>query len=341
MTRTSSPRLLLGLALALSAAACSATGTPSASLTPAGTTPAPSAATAAPSGTSSAPAPPSASASASASASVSASPTPDAPPELPRGGTSIFPDHTVVMYYGTAGTGALGVLGETSPQEAAERLEEAAAPFGKAAGTKVLPAFELITTVASSSAGKDGDYSDMLDGDAVQEYIDAARENDMLVVLDFQPGRAEFLDQVKQYEEYLVQPEVGVALDPEWKLKADQVPLEQIGVSRAAPINEVSQYLSDLVVDNGLPEKIFLVHQFKTYMLPDREKIVDREGLATVLHVDGFGSQEAKFQTYDILASRDGQFVNALKLFYDEDVDLLTPAEAMKIKPRPMLISYQ
>ena len=83
------------------------------------------------------------------------------------------------------------------------------------------------------------------------------------------------------------------------------------------------------------------MHQFKTYQLPDREDIVDREGLATVLHVDGFGTQREKFFTYDALASRDGQFVNGFKLFYDEDTDLLTPAEAMKIKPRPMLISYQ
>ena len=194
MTRTPRPRLIAGLALALSAAACSTTGSPSASLSPAGTT----AATPGPTG-------PAASPSAVASASPSATPTPQVP-ELPRGGTSIFPEHTVVMYYGTAGTGALGVLGETSPQKAADRLEKAAAPFGKAAGTPVLPAFELITTVASGSAGKDGDYSDELDGDSVQEYVDAAREHDMLVVLDFQPGRADFLDQVRQYEEYLLSP---------------------------------------------------------------------------------------------------------------------------------------
>lgn len=245
------------------------------------------------------------------------------------------------MYYGTAGTGALGVLGETSPQKAAERLEKAAAPFGRASGTEVLPAFELITTVASSAAGKDGDYSDELDGDSVQEYIDVARENDLLVVLDFQPGRADFLDQVRKYEEYLLQPNVGVALDPEWKLKPGQRPLQQIGGTRAGPVNDVSEYLSRLVTENDLPEKIFLVHQFKSYQLPDRDEIVDREGLATVLHVDGFGSQEAKFQTYGVLASRDGQFVNGFKLFYDEDTDLLTPAETMKIKPRPMLVSYQ
>lgn len=340
MTRFLRPRLLSGAALCFAAAACSSTGTPTASLTPAtgSATPAPPASSVP---TSSAPptsAPPT---SAPPSALPSASPTPAAPPELPRGGTSIFPEHTVVMFYGTAGTGALGVLGETSPQRAAERLEKAAAPFEKPAGTPVLPAFELITTVASSAAGSDGDYSDMLDGDTVQEYIDVARKNDMLVVLDFQPGRAEFLDQIREYEKYLLQPEVGVALDPEWKLTQSQRPLQQIGSSRAAPINEVSEYLSDLVTENNLPEKIFLVHQFKSYQLPDRDEILDRDGLATVLHVDGFGSQAAKFDTYDVLASRDEQFVNGFKLFYDEDTDLLTPAEAMAIKPRPMLISYQ
>ena len=269
-------------------------------------------------------------------------PSPTGPPaELPRGGRTIFPAFDVVMYYGTAGSGALGVLGETTPERAAERLEAAAAPFQKASGRPVLPAFELITTVASSAAGKDGTYSSMLDGDSVQRFIDVARKKKMLVVLDFQPGRADFLDQVRTYEKYLVQPEVGVALDPEWKLTATQRPLQQIGTSRAAPINEVSAYLADLVAREGLPEKIFLVHQFKSYQLPDRKKIVDREGLATVLHVDGFGSQGAKFDTYHVLASRDRQFVNGFKLFYDEDTDLLTPAEALRIKPRPQLFSYQ
>ena len=40
----------------------------------------------------------------------------------------------------------------------------------------------------------------------------------MLLVLDFQPGATPFLNQVKAYEKFLLQPEVGVALDPEWKL---------------------------------------------------------------------------------------------------------------------------
>ena len=338
-------RLLLG-ALCLSAAACSSGGGATDSAAPSSAAPV----TPAPAGSPSVG--PAASTSVSPPSGSPASPPSPTPPtpsasssapaaELPRGGRTIFPDFDVVMYYGTAGGGALGVLGETTPERAAERLETAAAPFEKASKRPVLPAFELITTVASSAAGKDGSYSSELDGPSVQRYIDAARKKKMLVVLDFQPGRASFLEQVQKYEKYLKQPEVGVALDPEWKLTPTQRPLQQIGISKAAPINEVSAYLSDLVVRENLPEKIFLVHQFKSYQLPDRKKILDREGLATVLHIDGFGTQAEKFNTYDVLASRDKQFVNGFKLFYDEDTDLLTPAEALKIKPRPQLFSYQ
>ncbi|MDP9498193.1 MAG: hypothetical protein M3P46_11175, partial [Actinomycetota bacterium] len=261
--------------------------------------------------------------------------------ELPRGGTSIFPEHFVVMHYGTAGSGALGVLGERPPEQAARRLQQVADTWERPIDREVLPAFELITTVASSRPGRDGTYSTTLDVDTVKRYLAAARKHKMLLVLDFQPGRASFLEQVKKYEEILREPEVGVALDPEWKLTATQRPLRQIGTSKAAPINEVSEYLAGIVRDHDLPEKIFMIHQFKVYQLPDRKKIADREGLATVLHVDGFGTQKEKFLTYDVLASRDKQFVNGFKLFYDEDTDLLTPSEVARIKPRPELVSYQ
>ncbi len=271
----------------------------------------------------------------------SASPSPAPLAQLPRGGRTIFPRHVVVAYYGTAGTGALGVLGETGPQVAARRTLQAAIPFQPASGKPVLPAFELITTVAAARPGPDGLYSTSLPVEEVMRYVEVAQQAKMLVILDFQPGRATFLEQVKRYEQALLQPNVGVALDPEWKLTATQRPLRQIGTSAAKPINDVSSYLGNLTLKNRLPEKVFMVHQFKTYQLPDREKIVDRPGLATVLHVDGFGAQGSKKETYGLLASRDGQFVNGFKLFYDEDVDLMTPAEALALRPQPQLFSYQ
>ena len=287
---------------------------------------------------------------ASATPTPTPTPTPSptlAPiPYLPRGGHGVFPRHTVVMAYGTAGTGVLGVLGETPPDEAARLLEERAAPWAKASGRPVLPAFELITTVAQRSPGADGLYSTGLSDEQVQRYLDAARKAKMLLVLDFQPGLAKVLDQVKRYERFLLEPEVGVAIDPEWVLEPGQRPGRQIGSLDAATINEVSAYLSDLVKRNRLPEKVFLVHQFKTYMLPDREAIVDRFGLATVFHVDGFGPRHAKAETYGLLSSKDGvapggRVHNGYKLFIDEDVPLQDAAEVMAIEPRPELVSYQ
>jgi hypothetical protein len=252
----------------------------------------------------------------------------------------------VVMAYGTAGTPVLGLLGEAPPEEAARRLEAGSVQWAKASGRRVLPAFELITSVAQRSPGRDGRYSVGLAHADVQRYLKAARKAKMLLVLDFQPGRANVLDQVKHYEKLLLEPEVGVAIDPEWVLKPGQKPGRQIGSLDAATINSVSAYLSGLVSRHRLPEKIFMVHQFKTYMLPDREKIVDRFGLATVFHVDGFGPRHSKRQTYDLLSSKDGvipggRVHNGYKLFIDEDVPLQDAAEVMAIKPRPELVSYQ
>lgn len=282
----------------------------------------------------------------SASPAPSPSPTPAAVPYLPRGGHGVFRGHMVVMAYGTAGTPVLGVLGEGSPDEAAQRLEQLSRTWAEASGLPVRPAFELITSVAQRAPGPDGRYSTGLAHEQVQRYLDAARRAKMLLVLDFQPGLADVLDQVKHYERFLLEPEVGIAIDPEWVLKEGQQPGRQIGSLDAATINEVSAYLSDLVQRNRLPEKVFLVHQFKTYMLPDRDKVVDRFGLATVFHVDGFGPRHAKKETYDLLSSKDGvipggRVHNGYKLFIDEDVPLQEPAEVLQHTPRPELVSYQ
>ena len=290
------------------------------------------------------PSPP-ASASASPTPAPSASPSPSPSPaplvQLPRGGRAIFPGHVVVMAYGTAQTDALGVLGEGTPDQAAARLTADAAPFGPASGRAVLPAFELITTVAQRSAGPDGDFSGEVAEADVQRYLDAARRAKMLLVLDFQPGRADVLAQVKRYERFLREPDVGIALDPEWVLQPGQRPGRQIGTLDAATVDRVATYLSGLTTSAKLPEKLFIVHQFQKRMLPDREAIVERPGLALVFHIDGFGPQRDKRETYDLLAVRSGPAHNGFKLFLDEDPDLLTPAETMALVPRPELVSYQ
>jgi hypothetical protein len=260
------------------------------------------------------------------------------PAQLPGGGTTIFPAYRVVAYYGTAGNAALGVLGEASPQAILPRLRRQARPF--AGDRKVQVAYELIASVAQAGPGADGDYSRMIDLAAIQRYVDQARRAKVLVILDLQPGRGDFLPQARRLERFLTQPHVGLALDPEWRMPPGKVPGRTIGTVGSAEINRVSAYVSGLVARHRLPQKLFVLHQFRASMLPDVDRVRGRPGLAMVQHVDGFGSRSEKDATYRRLR-RPQQFHLGYKLFYDEDVKRYAPADVLKLRPTPELISYQ
>jgi len=270
---------------------------------------------------------------------ASTSPTPP-PPQLPRGGTTIFPTYRVIAYYGSGEFPGLGVLGKTPAEQAAPAIIKQASAYAPA-GRRILPAMELITTVALSSPGPTGTYSSSGNPAVVQRYLDVARKNKMMLILDFQPGQGEFLPQVKRFERFLTQPDVGVALDAEWRMKKGEIPGKTYGSATAAEINAVSSYVAGLVQAHNLPEKLFLVHQFRLDMLPDREKIVHRPGLATVFHADGFGPQKEKKEVYAALKLPGPPFHIGFKLFYKADTGLMTPTQAMALTPQPDLVTYQ
>ena len=253
----------------------------------------------------------------------------------------IFPNVRVVAYYGNHQTPLLGVLGETGPEAAAQRVKAAAAPFSEP-GRPAVGAFELIATVAQASAGFDGDYSAPSKIEDLRRWIDVAAEEGLYVILDIQPGRSDFLTESKRYRELLLEPHVGLALDPEWRMGPTQRPGQTVGSVTAAEVNAVSEWLSDLVVDNGLPEKMFIVHQFQVRMIKNRDQLVDRPGLATIIHADGFGGRAIKLQTYSIIQAREPIW-NGFKLFIDEDTAMFAPADVLGFTtvPVPDLITYQ
>jgi hypothetical protein len=281
---------------------------------------------------------PSPSSVAAPSVAPTSSARPVAPAQLPQGGTKIFPAYRVVAYYGTAGNSTLGVLGEGSPDKMLPKLRAAAKPF--AGGRKVQPAYELIASVAQAGRGADGNYSRMIPLSRIQQYVDHARRHKVLLILDLQPGRGDFLPQARRLERFLVQPHVGLALDPEWRMPKGKVPGKTIGRVGAAEVNRVSAYLSGLVEAHKLPEKLFVLHQFRASMLPDVTRIKKQPGLALVQHVDGFGTRAEKDATWNRLR-RPQQFHLGYKLFYDEDVKRYGAADVLKFKPVPELVSFQ
>jgi hypothetical protein len=264
--------------------------------------------------------------------------------ELPAGGQTLFPEHFMVALYGSPGTGSLGVLGEQPLEAAITRAKDTAAPYEDLVDATVVPAFEVIVTVASSVAGPDGNYSTELEVDALRPWIEGAGEAGLYVVLDLQPGRTDFVAQAKKYQSLLELPYVGLALDPEWRLGANEVHLTQIGSVDVEEVNQVVTWLADLTRDNRLPQKLLVLHQFRLDMLPGRDRVdLSRDELAVMVHADGQGGQGDKQATWRAL--NDGaqdELWWGWKNFYDEDAPMLTPEQTVaQVKPLPQLVSYQ
>ena len=263
--------------------------------------------------------------------------------ELPGGGITILPDRRYIAFYGAPGTSLLGVLGEQDPAATLDRMEPLLAQYRVDDGVVVVPTFELIATVAASEAGDDGDYSNETPVSTLRPYVDYAAANGVYVLLDLQPGRTDFLTQAKRYEELLVEPHVGLALDPEWRLGPDQFHLRQLGSVDAAEVNEVSAWLADLVRKNVLPQKMLLIHQFKQSMITNRSAITERPELSMVIQMDGQGPLGTKYGTLAavVRGSEDGHWRWGWKNFYDEDTPMATPAQTLAVDPQPVYVSYQ
>src|SRR5699024_7305965 len=123
--------------------------------------------------------------------------------QLPGGSQLVF-DHTrYVALYGHPGTPSLGVLGENDADQTIDLASRTAGKYADLTEDTVVPTLEVIVTVATGDAGNDGDYSSESPADQYRDLIEAAAEAGQYVVLDFQPGRSNFLDQVRQYEELL------------------------------------------------------------------------------------------------------------------------------------------
>lgn len=264
--------------------------------------------------------------------------------ELPGGGGLLFPGRRMIALYGHPSGGALGVMGEQPPQEAAQRVQKLVEEYQPHTDYQVMPAFEIIATVASSSPGGDGDFSNEADPKELEPYVDAITDAGGYAFLDLQPGRASLLDQAKRYEDLLKKPNVGLALDPEWKLGPNDMPMDNVGHVQVEEINEVAEWLAKLTRENNIPQKGLIVHQFQQQMIRNRENLdTSHPELAIIIHADGHGVAEEKFATWEA-TKKDlprGVFL-AWKNFYDEDSPTFSPEKTYSdVKPRPWFVSYQ
>ncbi|WP_201775257.1 hypothetical protein [Cellulomonas sp. FA1] len=268
--------------------------------------------------------------------------------ELPGGGQLVFPavagqpGKKYVALYGTPGSGALGVLGEQDVPATIARAEQHAAPYRELTADTVVPAVEIIATIASGGPEADGSYSRKRPVEDLRPLVEAAGAAGQYVVLDLQPGRQDFVTQAQLYADLLALPHVGLALDPEWRLAPDQVHLRQIGSVGIDEVNATAAWLASFTRERGLPQKMFVLHQFSLRMITERERLdTSHDELAPLIHVDGQGSQPAKAGTWATLRAGAPPVHWGWKNFYDEDVPMLDPAQTYQVQPVPDLVTYQ
>lgn len=278
--------------------------------------------------------------SSSRAARAQATPTPTPPPELPGGGRTILPGKRVVAFYGNPAHDELGILGIGTPTRAGKRLLRQARPYARKT-RPVLPVMELIATIANAHPGQDGLYRSRVRDAVIRRYLKAARKIGALLVLDIQPGKADFFTETVRLQKWLEEPDVGLALDPEWRITGSQAPGKVIGTVSAREVNAVTAWLDQLTERRNLPQKLLIIHQFTFGMIQNRDRLKPRDNLAIVINADGFGGRAVKSAKYESFQKGTPRFHEGFKLFYKEDAGLMTPRQVLRLRPPPDVVVYE
>lgn len=266
------------------------------------------------------------------------------PPLLPPAG-GWLPARRIVAYYGNPLSPAMGVLGWYPPAEDMSRLLAQAAAYTAAdPAHPAVPAIDLVADVAQGSPGPHGAYRLRMPYSLLNQELALARRTGALLILEIQVGRSTVAQELPYFLPYLAQPDVELALDPEFDMPPGEVPGKWIGTMSAAAINGAVDSMSHLVAQLHLPPKIVIVHQFTPGMVPDWRGIVLQPGVQFVLDTDGYGGQSLKISNYHAYITDQPippVRYGGIKLFYKYDINLLTPAQVLALRPSPSLVIYQ
>ena len=248
----------------------------------------------------------------------------------------------IVTYYGSPRTPSMGILGQHAPDDSADLLAARASRFEAASGgDPVLAAIHLVYAVAQPQAKSDGLYLQYVDDRTVRQYIELARRRGFVLILDLQIGHSDALAEVQKIAKYLAEPDVFVALDPEFALGGNLKPGDAIGSIDASDINAVQWYLAALSQRSQVPTKMLIVHQFQAEMITNPTAIERHDDVDLVIDMDGYGPADIKEAKYARYGAAAYAAFGGIKVFLQHDPDPLSEAALLRITPRPALFVYQ
>ncbi len=262
-------------------------------------------------------------------------------------GDAILPFKRILAYYGNFYSTKMGILGEYSESEVLRRLASTTAIWNAAdPTTPILPAIEYIAETAQGTAGADKTYRAVMPDKEIDKAYAMAQKINGILILDLQVGLSTVEKELPKFKNYMMKPDVHLAIDPEFSMKTGKRPGTVIGTSNSDDINYAINYLSNIVKENKLPPKVLLVHRFTEDMVTGANQIKPTPEVQVVMVMDGWGTKERKIGTYKSVIDQEPVQFTGIKLFYKNDLKtpstgILSTAEVFTLKPKPIYIQYQ
>ena len=194
------------------------------------------------------------------------------------------------------------------------------------------------------------------DDGTLQAYVDYCQKHDLLLFFDLQLGVQPVADAVNTYLiKYLSKYSfVELALDTEFHFPntKEGYAMAQgypccLGWMDATEINWTIDKLADISLQNHLPRKVLIIHEWNHAVLTNKDKIKLNPNVSIVLQSDGFGSTFDKLYDYQVFVQQELIQYGGYKIFFQYpgagagDNPVQTPAEIMQIFPQPLFISYE
>jgi hypothetical protein len=259
---------------------------------------------------------------------------------------ALLPERRILCYYGNPNSTRMGVLGEYPKDEMLRRLDAEVAKWNQAdSAHPVTPCLHMVAVVAQGEAGTSGHYRSIMRDTTVKEVYSWARSRNGIFIVDIQVGTDDIRNILPRFEWILKNPDVHLAVDPEFYMRGGVVPGRKIGTMHAADINYATEWLAKLIRDNNLPPKVLVVHRFTRNMVTNTPSIVLRPEVQIVMDMDGWGAPWLKRDSYRDYIVREPVEYTGFKLFYHNDTKsgepLMSPADLLKLHPQPLYIQYQ
>jgi hypothetical protein len=252
----------------------------------------------------------------------------------------------LIAYYGTPLSKLMGILGRTPPTQMLASLKRDVAAWQEAdPATPTKCTLELIAIVAQAAPGASGLYRARADETVVRKVLGWARSAGCILLIDIQVGWSSVAAELPYLEPFLREPDVHLALDPEWDMPPGVKPGRQIGTMDAKDINAAVALMDRLVKENSLPPKLLVVHRFRDFMVTNPGKIQTPESIRLVVNMDGFGTPSRKIDSYRVALRGMPTRLSGFKLFTNPRLDtpILTPPQVLngQVRPAPVFINYQ